>query len=166
MLAPLLLFIRIYALFDISFSSFKAIKSSRLRSSSKQPAVDRNGLTKFEKIRRRKLKEQVMAWLVWVVLLRAEGWADRTIAFFVPFYDEIKAMVMLFLIVFKISSSEMIFQNLFRPLVSPYEAILDPIIYHFQTIIHVIVLILSYPFAPLTRWYYRKVGRLAVSHPA
>ncbi|KAI0677242.1 hypothetical protein C8Q78DRAFT_1073963 [Trametes maxima] len=75
--------------------------------------------------RKRAMKGTMTVWLVWTCFTLYERWAETFIWLFVPFYSEIKALVIIFFILTRAKGAEPIYLHLLRPLIKPYTPVLD-----------------------------------------
>lgn len=78
--------------------------------------------------RKRDLKGCLAVWVVWCCLAAYERTFDRFISFIVPFYSEIKSVMLLFLLLTRAKGAEPLYLHILRPLIKPYVDTLDPLL--------------------------------------
>lgn len=71
------------------------------------------------------MKGCIAIWIVWSCFLIYERFFEILISIFVPFYDEIKSLALLFLILTRARGAEPLFLHVIRPLVKPYTPTID-----------------------------------------
>ncbi|KAH9077085.1 hypothetical protein EDB83DRAFT_2348116 [Lactarius deliciosus] len=134
--------LRCYLVFQNVFITFKTLKrpppSSRKNG---QPSV--RALTQ----RKRDMKGCMAIWIVWVSL-------ERIVWIFIPFYDELKSVVLIFLILSRARSAEPIYLHVIRPLLKPYVSTLDAILGFIHNLGDFVLLVLSLPFTAAISWWY------------
>lgn len=180
-------------------SSFKALKPvQRKRRSSQEP----KNLSSSDRARRRAIKEQLVCWVVFVsrggegarrtradlgvqiALAWGEKLADRTLGWVVPFYSQIKLVLLLFMLawrsavnsaVFRASPSrwltslilqgaQIIFKKVIKPLVLPYERPLDAVGYILNEVIQLVVAALLIAPRRVGQWWQGKAKESNVRH--
>ncbi|KAG7097483.1 hypothetical protein E1B28_004825 [Marasmius oreades] len=119
--APIL---RLCLLFLNVYSTFKCLKPPRVSSRSRTGLPSQTSVMQ----RKRDMKGCLAVWVVWTCLATYERHFERIISLFIPFYDEFKAMVLLFLITTRARGAEPIFLHVIRPLVRPYTATIDTVL--------------------------------------
>ncbi|KAI0355308.1 hypothetical protein OH77DRAFT_316480 [Trametes cingulata] len=75
--------------------------------------------------RKRAMKGTMTVWMVWACFTLYERWVETIVWLFIPFYSEIKALVILFFLLTRAKGAEPIFLHILRPLIKPYSAPLD-----------------------------------------
>ncbi|EAU82705.2 hypothetical protein CC1G_08862 [Coprinopsis cinerea okayama7 len=75
--------------------------------------------------RKRDLKGCLAVWIVWCCFTLYERLIEGFVNLFIPFYDEFKSMVVLFMIITRARGAEPIFLHVLRPLIRPYDASID-----------------------------------------
>ncbi|GJN87908.1 hypothetical protein Rhopal_000863-T1 [Rhodotorula paludigena] len=132
-------------------SSHKALRPTRPRSRAKGAPEPRG-----ERIRRSEIRDAVVDWVVWSCFCVLEKLADRTVAWAVPLYGTVKALILLTLLFWRGPGSRLIFDKAISPLVRPYERPLDLIGFVLSEVLDIALAALL--FAP--RWCVKKwVGR-------
>ncbi|TFK55424.1 hypothetical protein OE88DRAFT_1596082, partial [Heliocybe sulcata] len=111
--------LRVSVLFLNVWETFKTVKLPRPNRSTGQPSV--RAMTK----RKRDMKGCLSVWIVWCCFAMYEATLDGIVGIFVPFYDEIKALFLLFLLVARARGAEPIYLHVLRPLLKPYVPLLD-----------------------------------------
>ncbi|KAH9049698.1 hypothetical protein EDB84DRAFT_1644119 [Lactarius hengduanensis] len=151
--------LRCYLVFQNVFITFKTLKlpppSSR---NNGQPSV--RALTQ----RKRDMKGCMAIWIVWVTgHLRAcssaalalyESLVERIVWIFIPFYDELKSVILIFLILSRARSAEPLYLHVIRPLLKPYVSTLDAILGFIHNLGDFVLLVLSLPFTAAISWWY------------
>ncbi|GAA6004102.1 uncharacterized protein JCM10292_005884 [Rhodotorula paludigena] len=132
-------------------SSHKALRPTRPRSRAKGAPEPRG-----ERIRRSEIRDAVVDWVVWGCFCVLEKLADRTVAWAVPLYGTVKALVLLTLLCWRGPGSRLIFDKAISPFVRPYERPLDLIGFVLSEVLDIALAALL--FAP--RWCVKKwIGR-------
>ncbi|KAI0091839.1 hypothetical protein BDY19DRAFT_870960, partial [Irpex rosettiformis] len=78
--------------------------------------------------RKRNMKGCLSVWLIWFCYAFYERTADSFVSFFIPFYSEIKSIILLFFLVTRAKGAEPIYLHVIRPLVKPYTNTLDSLL--------------------------------------
>ncbi|KAI5475102.1 hypothetical protein MNV49_001926 [Pseudohyphozyma bogoriensis] len=111
-------------------NSFKALRPpthTRKRRAAVAAVEDKKGLSSADRHRRRLVKAQLVNWVVWISYCLVEKLADRTVAYVIPLYEEIKLVLLCSILISRSTGSEIIFKNIIKPFLSPYERPLDAI---------------------------------------
>ncbi|KAJ7571798.1 hypothetical protein C8J56DRAFT_753836, partial [Mycena floridula] len=112
--------LRLAMLFLNVYDSFKTLKlpppSAR---NGGQPSI--RAMTQ----RKRDLKGCLAVWIVWCCFTAYERLLEGIICMFIPFYNEFKALALLFLILTRARGAEPIYLHLIRPMLKPYTPTLD-----------------------------------------
>ncbi|KAI0304004.1 hypothetical protein BC826DRAFT_206168 [Russula brevipes] len=141
--------LRCYLVFQNVFITFKTLKlpppSSR---NNGRPSV--RGLTQ----RKRDMKGCMAIWIVWCCLALYESLLERIVWIFIPFYDELKSVTLIFLILSRARSAEPIYLHVIRPLLKPYVSTLDAVLGFVHNVGDFILLVLSLPFSAAISWWY------------
>ncbi|GAA6061751.1 hypothetical protein JCM10212_000731 [Sporobolomyces blumeae] len=74
--------------------------------------------------RKKRLKREVVTWVVWVSFLVVEQFADRLIGW-LPLYSTFKAFLLLMVLAWRGAGSQILFDRLIKPTVKPWEPTLD-----------------------------------------
>ncbi|KAJ7887606.1 hypothetical protein B0H14DRAFT_3721359 [Mycena olivaceomarginata] len=102
------------------YDTFKVLKIPRPSArNSGQPTV--RALSQ----RKRNMKGCLAVWIVWCCFMIYERLVEGIVSLFVPFYDEVKSLALLFLIFTRARGAEPIFLHIIRPLLKPYTSTLD-----------------------------------------
>ncbi|KAF4575211.1 hypothetical protein EYR40_005052 [Pleurotus pulmonarius] len=117
LVVPLL---RIVMVFLNVYDSFKTLKTPPISSRSGGRSSIR-GKTQ----RKRDMKGCLAVWVVWCCFVSYERFLERVVSLFIPFYDEMKSLVMLFLILTRARGAEPIYLHVIRPMLKPYTSTLD-----------------------------------------
>ncbi|KAI0254785.1 hypothetical protein BJV78DRAFT_1108824, partial [Lactifluus subvellereus] len=143
------LVLRCYLVFQNVFITFKTLKlpppSSR---NNGQPSV--RALTQ----RKRDMKGCMAIWIVWCCLALYESLVEKIVWIFIPFYNELKSVILIFLILSRARSAEPIYLHVIRPVLKPYVSTLDAVLNFVHNLGDFILLILSLPFSAATSWWY------------
>lgn len=75
--------------------------------------------------RKRDMKGCLAVWIVWCCFAVYERFGEAIISLFIPFYDEFKSIVLLFLILTRARGAEPIYLHIIRPLLKPFTSTLD-----------------------------------------
>ncbi|KAI0307084.1 hypothetical protein B0F90DRAFT_1813897 [Multifurca ochricompacta] len=134
----IVLALRCYLVFQNVFITFKTLKppppSSR---NNGQPSV--RALTQ----RKRDMKGCMAIWIVWCCLALYESLVERIVWVVIPFYDELKSVVLIFLILSRARTSS-----------QPYVSTLDAVLNFVHNLGDFVLLILSLPFSAAISWWY------------
>ncbi|KAJ8516639.1 hypothetical protein ONZ45_g6062 [Pleurotus djamor] len=112
--------LRIAMVFLNVYDSFKTLKPPPV-SSRNHGRVSVRGKTQ----RKRDMKGCLAIWIVWCCFMSYERFFERVISLFIPFYDEMKSLVLLFFIFTRARGAEPIYLHVIRPLLKPYTTTLD-----------------------------------------
>ncbi|ORY53994.1 hypothetical protein BCR35DRAFT_310501 [Leucosporidium creatinivorum] len=150
---PLIWLLRMLLLSINIVSSFKALKPVlRKRRSSQEP----KNLSSADRARRRAIKEQLVCWVVFIALAWGEKLADRTLAWIVPLYSQIKLVVLFFMLAWRSAGAQIIFKKVIKPLVLPYERPLDAVGYISNELIQLVVAALLFVPRRVGQWWQGK----------
>ncbi|KAJ6515338.1 hypothetical protein C8R45DRAFT_956148 [Mycena sanguinolenta] len=131
------------------YDTFKVLKLPRPSArNSGQPTV--RALSQ----RKRNMKGCLAVWIVWCCFMIYERMAERIVSLFVPFYDEFKSLVLLFLIFTRARGAEPIFLHILRPLLKPYTSTLDAFSDVARMFGDLAFLMLTYPFYLVLSWWH------------
>ncbi|KAF7352313.1 hypothetical protein MVEN_01195000 [Mycena venus] len=141
--------LRLMMLFLNIYDSLKVLKLPRPSArNSGQPTV--RALSQ----RKRNMKGCLAVWIVWCCFIIYERMAEGIVSLFIPFYDEVKSLVLLFLIFTRARGAEPIFLHVIRPLLKPYTSTLDALSDVARMFGDIVFLLLTYPFhLALSRWH-------------
>ncbi|KAL1747255.1 hypothetical protein HDZ31DRAFT_32379 [Schizophyllum fasciatum] len=103
--------------------------------------------------RKRDMKSCLAVWLTFCCFTLYERFAERVISIFIPFYDELKSMVMLFLILARAKAAEPIYLHIIRPFLRPHTAALDAILEVATMIGDLIFTVATLPLQPFIMWW-------------
>ncbi|VDB90098.1 unnamed protein product [Peniophora sp. CBMAI 1063] len=147
----LVLVLRSYLVFQNVYVTFKTLKMP--------PPSSRNGgkpTIRAMAQRKRDMKGCMTIWIVWCCLATYEAVVEPVISIFVPFYSEIKSVVLIAFILARARGAEPIYLHLIRPILKPYISTLDAILDIFHSVGDFVLLLVSIPFAPLLGWWRRR----------
>ncbi|KLO19945.1 hypothetical protein SCHPADRAFT_817421 [Schizopora paradoxa] len=106
--------------------------------------------------RKRNMKGCMCVWLVWCASIFLERILDNAIGIFMPFYNELKAVVFLFQLLTRTKATEPIYIHVLRPLIKPYVATLDYALDLLHGLGDFMLLVLSLPYHLLMDWWHPK----------
>ncbi|KAG6811942.1 hypothetical protein H0H92_005171 [Tricholoma furcatifolium] len=106
--------------------------------------------------RKRDMKGCLAVWIVWSCIITYEGYVEGLVSLFVPFYDEIKSLALLFLIMTRARGAEPIFLHFIRPLLKPYTTTIDMVLDVSRMVGDILFVALAIPAEIIQTWY-RKV---------
>ncbi|KZT66042.1 hypothetical protein DAEQUDRAFT_641687, partial [Daedalea quercina L-15889] len=112
--------LRVAYVFSNVFETFKTLRPP--------PPSARNGgqpSVRALSQRKRAMKGCMAVWLCWCCFTIYERTLDGIIRVFIPFYDEIKSLVILFFLFSRARGAEPIFLHVLRPAIKPYTSTLD-----------------------------------------
>ncbi|KAI9064841.1 hypothetical protein FKP32DRAFT_1757075 [Trametes sanguinea] len=110
--------------------------------------------------RKRAMKGTMTVWMVWACFTLYERWVETFVWLFVPFYSEIKALVILFFLLTRAKGSEPIFLHLIRPAIKPYTVPLDALFDGLASAGDLLVLVASIPIQHAQSYYRRWTSAL------
>ncbi|KAI0068741.1 hypothetical protein BV25DRAFT_1817654 [Artomyces pyxidatus] len=141
--------LRSYLVFQNIFITFKTLRPP-------PPSSRNNGKPSVRALtqRKRDMKGCMAIWIVWCCLATYEANLERIVSIFIPFYDEIKSVVLVFFILSRARSAEPIYLHVIRPLVKPYVATLDSVLDFIHNVGDFILLVLSLPFHGVWSWWH------------
>ncbi|KAG6877370.1 hypothetical protein C0993_008146 [Termitomyces sp. T159_Od127] len=146
--------LRILMLFLNIYDSYKTLRlpppSSRNEGRPSQRALIQ---------RKRDMKGCLAVWIVWMCIFMYEGYVEGLVSLFVPFYDEIKSLGLLFLIMTRAKGAEPIFLNFIRPLVKPYSPTIDLVLDLSRMFGDILFVVLAIPTEYVHVWYKKYVSR-------
>ncbi|KAJ7248489.1 hypothetical protein C8J57DRAFT_1139911 [Mycena rebaudengoi] len=136
------------------YDSFKVLKYPRgsARASGGQPSM--RALTQ----RKRNMKGCLAVWIVWCCFMSYERMAEGIVSLFIPFYDEFKTLVLLFLIFTRARGAEPIYLHVIRPLLRPYTSTVDSIFDVARMFGDIVFLLSAYPFHFASTWWHNTFG--------
>ncbi|KAJ3484476.1 hypothetical protein NLJ89_g11975 [Agrocybe chaxingu] len=146
--------LRLLMLFLNVYDSYKTLKDP--------PPSSRNGgrpTVRAVSQRKRDMKGCLAVWIVWTSLAIYERTVESLISLFIPFYDEIKSLVLLFLILTRARGAEPIYLHVIRPFVKPYTRTLDAALDIMLTFGDFIFALSTYPLRLALRWWQRRFGK-------
>lgn len=74
------------------------------------------------------MKGCLAVWIVWCCFMTYERLLEGIFSLFIPFYDEVKALTLLFLLVTRARGAEPIYLHVIRPFLKPYTASVDALL--------------------------------------
>ncbi|KAK2465933.1 hypothetical protein APHAL10511_001574 [Amanita phalloides] len=78
--------------------------------------------------RKRNLKGTLAIWIVWCCFTLYERLFEVIVSLFIPFYDEMKSLVIIFLMLTRSRGAEPIYLHIIRPFLKPYTETLDSVL--------------------------------------
>ncbi|KAH9482193.1 hypothetical protein JR316_0004288 [Psilocybe cubensis] len=145
--------LRLLMLFLNVYDSYKTLKDP-------PPSSRHSGRPSVRAVsqRKRDMKGCLAVWIVWASLSIYERTVESLICLFIPFYDEIKSLVLLFLILTRARGAEPIYLHLIRPLIKPYTGTLDATLELALMIGDFIFALSTYPIRVALDWYKKFFG--------
>ncbi|OBZ70118.1 hypothetical protein A0H81_09657 [Grifola frondosa] len=139
----------VYTFLNI-FETFKTLKVP-------PPSSRNNGQSSIRALsqRKRAMKGCLTVWIVWCSFLAYERTLDSVVGLFIPFYDEMKSLFILFFMLTRARGSEPIFLHIIRPLVKPYSAPVDAVLDGAHSLGEFITLVFAVP-VEFVMGYYRR----------
>ncbi|KAH9899547.1 hypothetical protein C8Q73DRAFT_325971 [Cubamyces lactineus] len=110
--------------------------------------------------RKRAMKGTMTVWMVWACFTLYERWVETFVWLFVPFYSEIKALVIVFFLLTRAKGAEPIFLHIIRPAIKPYSGVLDAIFDGLSSAGDLLILIASIPLQTAQGYYRRWTSAL------
>ncbi|KAF8806128.1 hypothetical protein BYT27DRAFT_7141663 [Phlegmacium glaucopus] len=145
--------LRLLMLFLNIYDSYKTLKDP--------PSSARNGgrpSVRAVSQRKRDMKGCLAVWIVWCCLVMYERFLESIVCLFIPFYDEFKSLVLLFLILTRARGAEPIYLHLVRPLIKPYTRTLDSTLELLLMIGDFVFALSTYPLHLALRWWHKRFG--------
>ncbi|EIN10487.1 hypothetical protein PUNSTDRAFT_28484, partial [Punctularia strigosozonata HHB-11173 SS5] len=147
LIVPLL---RLSMLFLNVYDTFKTLKPPALSARTGRVSV------RAASQRKRDMKGVLAIWIVWACFATYERTVDGMIRFFIPFYDEIKSLLILFLIVSRSRGAEPIYLHVIRPLVKPYVVTLDALLDVVHGVGDLLLLAGRIPIQVVSSWWHER----------
>ncbi|KAI0331325.1 hypothetical protein GY45DRAFT_1370142 [Cubamyces sp. BRFM 1775] len=110
--------------------------------------------------RKRAMKGTMTVWMVWACFTLYERWVETFVWLFVPFYSEIKALVIVFFLLTRAKGAEPIFLHIIRPAIKPYSGVLDALFDGLSSAGDLLILIASIPLQTAQGYYRRWTAAL------
>ncbi|KAI0652887.1 hypothetical protein C8Q70DRAFT_691719 [Cubamyces menziesii] len=110
--------------------------------------------------RKRAMKGTMTVWMVWACFTLYERWVETFVWLFVPFYSEIKALVIVFFLLTRAKGAEPIFLHIIRPAIKPYSGVLDALFDGLSSAGDLLILIASIPLQTVQGYYRRWTSAL------
>lgn len=95
--------------------------------------------------RKRAMKGCMTIWLVWCCFQIYEKTLDGVVGLLIPFYNELKSLVVLFFLLTRARGAEPVYLHVLRPLVKPYVTTLDALLDFSHSFGDFLLLLLSIP---------------------
>ncbi|PPQ71369.1 hypothetical protein CVT24_011755 [Panaeolus cyanescens] len=150
--------LRLLMLFLNVYDSYKTLKQP--------PPSSRNGgkpsvraLTQ----RKRDMKGCLAVWIVWMCLTMYERVIESIVSLFIPFYDEFKSLVLVFLILTRARGAEPIYLHAIRPFLKPYTSTLDGALEVMLMFGDFLFALTTYPIRIALNWWQAKFGTAETS---
>ncbi|GLB34207.1 putative TB2/DP1, HVA22 family protein [Lyophyllum shimeji] len=140
--------LRLAMLFLNVYESYKTLKTPP-PSARNEGRPSQRALTQ----RKRDMKGCLAVWIVWSCLMTYETFAEGLVSLFVPFYDEVKSLGLLFLILTRARGAEPIFLHLIRPSVKPYVPTIDMLLDVARMVGDITFAILAIPAESASAWW-------------
>ncbi|RDB19929.1 hypothetical protein Hypma_012948 [Hypsizygus marmoreus] len=144
--------LRLVMLFFNMYESYKTLKTP--------PPSTRNGGRPSQRAltqRKRDMKGCLAVWIVWCCFITYERMVEALVSIFIPFYDELKSLALLFLILTRARGAEPIFLHIIRPLLKPYTPTLDMLLDLFCMVGDILFVIVSLPIHFVVMWWRNSV---------
>ncbi|GAA5912875.1 hypothetical protein JCM6882_009503 [Rhodosporidiobolus microsporus] len=110
-----------------------------------------------ERDRRKRQKEQLANWVVWVCFCLVERVSDRTVGRVLPFYGTFKTIALVTVLLWRGAGSQLIFDKVIKPLVRPYERPIDVFGHILGEILHLsVAAVLFVPSWVVHKWRTRR----------
>ncbi|KAJ7771017.1 hypothetical protein DFH07DRAFT_804519 [Mycena maculata] len=136
------------------YETFKVLKPPRLsRRNSGEPTI------RALSHRKRSMKGCLAVWIVWCCFMIYERMGEAIVSLFIPFYDEFKSLVLLFLILTRARGAEPIYLHVIRPLLKPYTSTLDAIFDIARMFGDIVFLLSTYPIHFVSTWWHDMFNR-------
>ncbi|KAF8165759.1 hypothetical protein B0H34DRAFT_639373, partial [Crassisporium funariophilum] len=141
--------LRLLMLFLNVYDSYKTLKDPA-------PSSRNGGRPSVRAVsqRKRDMKGCLAVWMVWCSLAMYERLAESIVSLFIPFYDELKSLALLFLILTRARGAEPIYLHLIRPLIKPHTRTLDGMLDITLMIGDFIFALSMYPVRIVQHWYH------------
>ncbi|KXN89513.1 hypothetical protein AN958_05675 [Leucoagaricus sp. SymC.cos] len=146
-------FFRLAMLFFNVYDSYKVLKLP-------PPSVQNKGRPSLRAMsqRKRDMKGCLAVWIVWSCFITYERFAEAVISLFIPFYDEFKSLLMLFLIMTRARGAEPIYLHIIRPFLKPYTSMIDQLLDFAHVVGDVVFGLAALPFIYVIEWWRRRFG--------
>ncbi|KAJ3568818.1 hypothetical protein NP233_g5460 [Leucocoprinus birnbaumii] len=147
-------FVRLFRLAMLFFNVYDSYKVLRIP----PPSASNKGKPSLRAMsqRKRDMKGCLAVWIVWSCFIMYERFAEAVVSLFIPFYDEFKSLVLLFLIMTRARGAEPIYLHIIRPFLKPYTSTIDQLLDFTHVIGDVVFGLASLPFVYAIDWWRRK----------
>ncbi|KAK0207025.1 hypothetical protein DFS33DRAFT_1318531 [Desarmillaria ectypa] len=137
-------------LFQNTFDTFKTLKLPPPSRSSRN-----GGLPSARALQQRKrdMKGCLAVWIVWCCFMTYERLLEGIFSLFIPFYDEVKALTLLFLLVTRARGAEPIYLHVIRPLLKPYTASVDALLDLVRMFGDIMFVLSAFPIRYIHAWW-------------
>ncbi|KAF5364182.1 hypothetical protein D9756_000331 [Leucocoprinus leucothites] len=154
-------FVRIFRLAMLFFNVYDSYKVLKLPPSS----ASNRGKPSLRAMsqRKRDMKGCLAVWIVWSCFIIYERFTEALISLFIPFYDEFKSLILLFLIMTRARGAEPIYLHIIRPFLKPYTSTIDQLLDFVHVVGDVVIGLASLPFIYAIQWWNRKFGTVQES---
>ncbi|KAF8638528.1 hypothetical protein AX17_002071 [Amanita inopinata Kibby_2008] len=112
--------------------------------------------------RKRNMKGCLAVWIVWCCFTLYERMVEGLISLFIPFYEEIKSLVIVFLILTRARGAEPIYLHMIRPFLKPYTTTLDSLLDFMFLICDIVLAAMHVPINPVLSLWRRWFGHTDV----
>ncbi|KAK0491527.1 hypothetical protein IW261DRAFT_1602209 [Armillaria novae-zelandiae] len=142
--------LRHVVLFQNTFDTFKTLK---LPTPSRSSRNGRLPSARAMQQRKREMKGCLAVWIVWCCFMAYERLLEGIFSLFIPFYDEVKALTLLFLLVTRAKGAEPIYLHVIRPLLKPYTASVDALLDLARMFGDIIFVLSAFPMRYIHTWW-------------
>ncbi|KAK0447779.1 hypothetical protein EV421DRAFT_161672 [Armillaria borealis] len=143
--------LRHIVLFQNTFDTFKTLKLPPPSRSSRN-----GGLPSARAMQQRKrdMKGCLAVWVVWCCFMAYERLLEGIFSLFIPFYDEVKALTLLFLLVTRAKGAEPIYLHVIRPFLKPYTASVDALLDLARMFGDIMFVLSTFPIRYIHTWWF------------
>ncbi|KAK0230254.1 hypothetical protein IW262DRAFT_1337205 [Armillaria fumosa] len=142
--------LRHIVLFQNTFDTFKTLKLPTPSRSSRNGGLPS---ARAMQQRKREMKGCLAVWIVWCCFMAYERLLEGIFSLFIPFYDEVKALTLLFLLVTRAKGAEPIYLHVIRPLLKPYTASVDALLDLARMFGDIIFVLSAFPIRYIHTWW-------------
>ncbi|KAK0499552.1 hypothetical protein EDD18DRAFT_1151653 [Armillaria luteobubalina] len=142
--------LRHIVLFQNTFDTFKTLKVPTPSRSSRNGGLPS---ARAMQQRKREMKGCLAVWVVWCCFMAYERLLEGIFSLFIPFYDEVKAISLLFLLVTRAKGAEPIYLHVIRPFLKPYTASVDALLDLARMFGDIIFVLSAFPIRYIHTWW-------------
>lgn len=99
------------------------------------------------------MKGCLAVWIVWCCFMAYERLLEGIFSLFIPFYDEVKALTLLFLLVTRAKGAEPIYLHVIRPFLKPYTASVDALLDLARMFGDIMFVLSAFPIRYIHTWW-------------